>query len=225
MTDRSSCVRESVCLIIPQFNQVHLTLQSIRALRQFEPVQWPVVVVDNGSSPDSIRRLHELRDPAVHVLTRTHAGLTSAWNFAARQSQADSLIFLNNDTVSTGPWVERLLAPLRLGTAVVSGVATRCETQLASPVDLLAGWCFAFRRETFVTVGGFDPAMQLYFSDTEFLLRVRERFATTSTSEFVAVSGLPISHIGHATAHLLPSRKAQWLADRKAFLARWQECR
>ena len=225
MTARAFMVPESVCLIIPQFNQVGLTLQAIRTLRKFDPVRWPIVVVDNGSSPDSIRQLHELRDTAVQVLTQKQAGLTSAWNFAARRSQADYLIFLNNDTLSSGPWVESLLAPLRLGTAIVSGVATRREAQLTAPVDLLSGWCFALRRETFVAVDGFDPAMQLYFSDTDFLLRVRERLVSGATSKFVAVKGLPISHIGHATAHQLPSQKSQWQADRKAFLARWQESR
>lgn len=225
MAGRANFVTESVCLIIPQFNQVRLTLQAIRTLRQFDPVVWPIVVVDNGSSPDSIRQLHELRDTAVQVLTRKHAGLTSAWNAAARQSRADYLIFLNNDTRSTGPWVQSLLSPLRQGAAIVSGVATRREIQLASPVDLLAGWCFALRRETFVAVDGFDAAMQLYFSDTDFLLRVRDQCATRTASTFVAVPGLPISHIGHATAHQLPDQKAQWLVDRKAFLARWQEPR
>lgn len=225
MPARTSIVPETVSLIIPQFNQAGLTLQAIRSLRQADPVRWPILVVDNGSSPDSIRQLHELRDAEVQVITRKEAGLTSAWNSAARHSQADYLIFLNNDTQSTGPWVESLLAPLQRGTAIVSGIATRREPQLSTPVDLLAGWCFAIRRETFIAVDGFDPAMQLYFSDTDFLLRVRDRCATASASTFVEVPKLPITHIGHATAHQLPHQKAQWQADRDAFLTRWQEFR
>ena len=225
MSARTSIVPETVSLIIPQFNQVSLTLQAIRSLRQVDPVRWPILVVDNGSSPDSIRQLHELRDPVVQVITRKEAGLTSAWNSAARHSPADYLIFLNNDTQSTGPWVESLLTPLQLGTAIVSGVATRREPHLSTPIDLLAGWCFALRREMFIAVDGFDSAMQLYFSDTDFLLRVRDRCATASASTFVAVPRLPITHIGHATARKLPHQKAQWLADRNVFLNRWQGAR
>ena len=88
MSARTSIVPETVSLIIPQFNQVSLTLQAIRSLRQVDPVRWPILVVDNGSSPDSSRQLHELRDPVVQVITRKEAGLTSAWNSAARHSPA-----------------------------------------------------------------------------------------------------------------------------------------
>ncbi len=225
MSIRSRINPRSVSIIIPQMNQPDLTIEAIRTLRRADPIRWPLLVVDNGSSPDSRRQLHGLRDPNVEILTLPIAGLTAAWNAAARHSRADYLIFLNNDTVTRGAWVEALLAPLSQGTSLITGVALRRESLLAPPIDLLAGWCFALCRQTFDAVHEFDPSMQLYFSDTDLQLRVREEFSCSSIPIWTAVPGLPITHLSHRTAHRLPHQRSLWLADREKFLARWQECR
>lgn len=225
MSVRSPVDSGTVVIIIPQYNQPALTIQAIQSLRQVDPVRWPILVVDNGSSHESVRQLHDLCDSNVQVLSLPQAGLTSAWNAAVQHVRADHLIFLNNDTTSGGPWVESLLAPLRHGLAFVTGVALRRESQLDPPVDLPAGWCFAVRRETFESVRGFDAALQLYFSDTDFLIRVRDYCASVTTPAWAVVAGLSISHIAHATAHRLPHQRALWLADRERFLIRWQEPR
>ncbi len=211
----------STTIIIPQFNQPELTLQAIHSLRRFDPHRWPVLVVDNGSSAESLRRLHDLDDPETEILALPRQGLTAAWNSAARRCQTESLVFLNNDTLSTGPWVEALLAPLKHNRTWLSGVELRRETHLQPSIEMLSGWCFAVRRDTFHVVGGFDEALHLYFSDTDFQLRVRDQHVASAVPAWTTVTGLPLSHLWHRTAQQLSNRGPLWRADRECFQARW----
>lgn len=220
----SSLSNETPCsttIIIPQFNQPELTLRAIQSLRQCDAPHWPILVVDNGSSAESLRRLHDLHDPQTEILALPRQGLTAAWNTAARRCQTTTLVFLNNDTLSTGPWVEALLEPLRLRQTGMSGVEARRETHLTPATEVLSGWCFAVRRDTFLAVGGFDEALHLYFSDTDFQLRVRDHFASSDIPAWATVPGLALTHLSHRTAHQLTNRRPLWRADRGRFQARW----
>lgn len=208
-----------VTIVIPQYNEVDLTIQAIESIRRYEPVAWPIVVVDNGSTPQSIRRLCSLSFPQVTIRALPRAGLTAAWNLAARHVTTESIIFLNNDTIATGPWVERLIAPVRHGSSPVAAPEVRTESLVSPPVELPTGWCFAIRRSAWEAIGGFDEALALYFSDTDFLLHIRQR---CPAHPWTIVSGLPLTHLAHRTAHRLPDRTRCWLSDRERFLARWR---
>ena len=212
----------SATIIIAQFNHPELTIQAIRSLRQTDPLRWPVLVVDNGSSPQSIRQLHDLADCDTEIVLLPRPGLTAAWNAAASRCRSTHLVFLNNDTVSQGPWVEALLAPLLSDQARLSGVELRRESHLTPAIEILAGWCFAVRADTFHAIGGFDEALGLYFSDTDFLLRVREHVSPSMVLPWRVVPDLPLVHLSHRTAHQLTDRRLVWAADRARFLARWK---
>ena len=221
MMQQSTEFTLSPTIIIPQFNQPELTRQAIQSLRRHESRRWPILVVDNGSSTKSLRRLHDLDDPQTEILSLPRQGLTAAWNTAARRCRTSTLVFLNNDTLTTGPWVEALLAPLEQNLAWISGVELRQETHLHPAIEMLSGWCFAVRRDTFQAVGGFDESLQLYFSDTDFLLRVRDQFASVAIPPWTTVPDLPLSHLSHRTARQLSNRRSLWHDDRDRFQARW----
>ena len=221
MLPESTEIPLSTTIIIPQFNQPELTRQAIQSLRQYDAHRWPILVVDNGSSAQSLRRLHDLHDPDTEILALPRQGLTAAWNAAARRCQTATLVFLNNDTLSTGPWVEALLAPLENNQAWISGAEARHEPHLQPALQLLAGWCFAVRFDTFLAVDGFDEALQLYFSDTDFQMRVRDQFSSSTIPAWAIVPGLPLSHLSHRTAQQLSNRRPLWRADRERFQARW----
>lgn len=207
-----------VTIVIPQYNEVGLTIQAIDSLRAHESLLWPILVVDNGSTAQSLRKLNSICSPGVSILSLPRAGLTAAWNAAVRQTAARQIVFLNNDTFSRGPWVEQLIAPIQHGLRPVTAVAIRRESQLTPSVELPVGWCFGVDRAAFDAVGGFDEALALYFSDTDFFLRIGRTFPERP---WTLVPDLPLSHLAHRTARRLPNRSQSWLADRERFRARW----
>ncbi|MCA9054400.1 MAG: glycosyltransferase, partial [Planctomycetaceae bacterium] len=159
---------------------------------------------------------------AARLICRPHGGVTAAWNHAVSQASARWLIFLNNDTVTVGPWIESLLTPLRTSAARMTGVAWRRESHLPTNIcssmndKFVVGWCFAVERQTLIEIGGFDPSLSVYFSDTDLQMRLQQ-----TPDSLLCVEGLPLLHTGHQTAHRLSNCRQLWRLDHQRFVRKW----
>jgi GT2 family glycosyltransferase len=215
-----------VTIIIPQFNRCDLTRRCVTSLMEMNPQPPPLLVADDGSAEAALDPDLTWLSSHARVLRLPHQGVTAAWNAAAQAAQTRWLIFLNNDALSLGPWIDRLLEPLRMGAAEMTGVEWRLDRDLPPSLRtllpqgrLLAGWCFAIARHRWLDLGGFDPSLALYFSDTDLQLRLLADSA--KASPLLGVEGLPLIHAGHATTRRLPDRRRQWRRDRDQLLAKW----
>lgn len=215
-----------VTVVIPQFGRSELTERCVQTFRSHHGPEPSILIVDDGSPAGELARLRRSLGDSAAFLTQPHRGVTAAWNAALSAAPSPHLLFLNNDTVTHGPWLDRLLAPLRTGAARMIGVAWRRERHLPAALArrqrfrrLLAGWCFALARADLVSLGGFEVLLTRYFSDTDLQLRLLANDA--ADEPLLAVEGLPLLHLGHATAHRLTDRAAQWERDRRRFLAKW----
>jgi GT2 family glycosyltransferase len=183
------------------------------------------MVIDDGSGAEAAAELEQLpRD--VQLLRQPHRGVTAAWNLGLQHVATPIVVLLNNDVLIEGAWVERLIEPVRSGTAAISGVERRRERAVPESVlqrvgrnEFIAGWCWAFRTADARAIGGFDPTLWLYFSDTD--LQARLLAKRRSFNEIAVIGDLPLRHIGHSSTRLLPGRSAQWRADRTRFIAKW----
>lgn len=226
-------------IVIPQYGRFELTRRCVASIRE----DVPIVVVDDGS-PEEPGDF--LKSPGSVLLVRQpHRGVTSAWNFGLRHVRTEFVVFLNNDVVADGPFVERLIGPLVENRALMTGVRMRTERLLPMTVlqrlptiQFLEGWCFALRSDLLRALGGFDERMRLYWSDTDLQLRVvaHQRALRANDGEYwsdgvlewcvdrhalMAVDELPLRHDGHATARGLANLRALWRADREVFLRKW----
>jgi GT2 family glycosyltransferase len=144
-----------------------------------------VVVVDNGST-DATRQGLGLYPWVDVVHNDENHGFARGCNEGAAASRGDVLVFLNNDTIVHGGWLDELLGPFTdpevgavgprsngvSGHQLVEGVAYRGDDVAAigdfaegrrransgrtSECARLVGFCLAVRAETFLAVGGFD---------------------------------------------------------------------
>lgn len=213
-------------VVIPQFRRPELTERCVQSFRAHHGPDPSILIVDDGSPAAEIERLRQSLGGAATFLEQPHRGVTAAWNAGLYASRATELVFLNNDTITHGVWLDRLLAPLQAGAARMVGVAWRQERHLPAVVArqrrccrFLTGWCFAIARSELVSLGGFDESLARYFSDTD--LQLRLLVSSESTDPLLVVEGLPLVHLGHATAHRLPDRATQWERDRRWFQAKW----
>lgn len=195
----------------------------------FTPTSWTVVLVDDGSNDDPRQILRGIDPEHTQLLNQSHAGTTAAWNRGAAAATTPYLVFLNNDTLTTGPWIADLIAPLQSRTTLISGIRFRRETSLPDrvqsrlPTDtFLEGWCFALARTTFLDLGGFDESLALYYSDTDLQARALQHDETLA---LIAAPDLPIHHLRHRTTRhaVKPTdRRTRWQRDRQRFINKWK---
>lgn len=216
-------------VVIAQYGQSALTEKCVAGLVEHHEGQFPIVVIDDGSRNRSeIRWLQDCSVATLIALPRNR-GVTHAWNTGARhliQTYAvQRLVYLNNDVTTHGVWLPLICESLS-GSAFILGHGWREERWMPDELvplvpdrRLLQGYCLAVASETFVELGGFDPRLRLYFSDTDLQLRALLKYGDTALQ---AIPQLPIKHVGHQTVANLSNRYGQWEADRQRFIAKWK---
>lgn len=192
-----------VTVVVINYNGWQLTDACLTSLRDVQYPDLRVVVVDNGSTDDSLVQLRE-RWSALELVEIPHnVGFTAANNVGARwalQSDAEYLWFLNNDTVvergALAELVATLEADVRIGAAASvlyhmrdpgevqawGGGTVRLWGGLASmhlkPVpearlDFLGGTSCLVRRTALEQVGLLDERFFMYWEDADFCFRLR----------------------------------------------------
>ncbi|HYZ91750.1 MAG TPA: glycosyltransferase [Actinomycetota bacterium] len=149
--------------------------------------EFEVVLVDNGSSPETARAIRDLA-PAVsfplHVLRlEDNKGPSAGRNIAWRNAQAEIVAFTDDDCSPADDWLEQGLDAMCEGNSVVVG---RTKPDPALPIGPFsrtvhvgdANWlptCNVFYlREDLEAVGGFDEAfVEPGCEDTDLGYRVR----------------------------------------------------
>lgn len=185
---------------IPNYNGAQIIGRALRSLReQSRPID--VVVVDNGSSDDSLSLLHD-EFPEVTVLAlERNIGFGPALNRAVAEHPADPLILLNSDVECEPRFVEALLDAAAEGVRSVAGVLLQerdpglidsagvvADRTLmgfdylhGEPVEAAVGaadplgptgGAALYDRAAFEAVGGFDERIFLYYEDLDLALRM-----------------------------------------------------
>jgi GT2 family glycosyltransferase len=185
---------------IPNSNgSPHLGRALCSLREQSRPID--VVVVDNGSSDDSLELLQE-EFPEVTVLALPrNVGFGPALNHAVHEHRADPLILLNSDVQCGTRFVEALLDAAAEGVQSVAGVLLQERSpQLIDSAGVIAdrtlmgfdylhgeplaaaasardplgptGGAALYDRAAFEAVGGFDERIFLYYEDLDLALRM-----------------------------------------------------
>ena len=99
-------------VIIPVYNQAGITRQCLEALLAYPvgAVDFEIIVVNDGST-DMTQTLLTEYEGRIQVLTHeTNAGFATACNDGAAAAAGEFLIFLNNDTIGTAEWLDKLVS-------------------------------------------------------------------------------------------------------------------
>ncbi len=185
---------------IPNLNAADRLPRLLESLRkQTRPVD--VVLVDNGSSDDSVALTRE-RFGEVTVLEHgMNLGFGPAIDRAVRERPADPLILLNNDIDCEPRMIEAMLDAHAEGAEAVAGVLVQERdpgaidsagvvadstlmgfdylhgepvARAATAADPLGptGGAALYARDAFEAVGGFDERIFLYYEDLDLALRL-----------------------------------------------------
>jgi len=181
-----------------------LCLDSI--FRNTEYPNFEVIVVDNKSSDGTQEYLLELSqkyDNLHVIINEENHGFAKANNQGLEKAKGEYFVLLNNDTIVPSGWLSRLLRHLQDPNIGIVGPVTnfvgneakvevnyrtwgemeefskqftwKYENKIAD-IHMLAMFCVAFRRDTFLLVGKLDEQFGIgMFEDDDYSIRVQAK--------------------------------------------------
>ena len=221
-----------VSVIIPSWNGRDLLLSAVRSLATQGWRDFETIVVDNGSTDDTVERL-AIEFPGVRMVRLPeNRGFAAAVNAGINAAHGDIVVLMNNDTEAATGWLEALVAALDANPA--AGV---CASRMISFHDrtiidsagvqlgLFAsnigqgqpdgpqfaqqrevfGACAgaaAYRRRVLDQVGLFDESFFAYFEDVDLAARIQ-----LAGHRCLYVPDAVIYHHGSATSDRMPGTR------------------
>jgi hypothetical protein len=129
-----------LAVVVPNYNgakHLEACFASLEAL-DYPPDRLELVLVDNGSTDDSLALLRR-RFPRVRVLrNRSNLGFAAACNQGVAAARAPYVALLNNDARVAPDWARELVAPL-LAYPTVAAVGARILDWTGARIDFAGG--------------------------------------------------------------------------------------
>lgn len=242
-----------VSILMVTYGNWDLTALCLASLQRLAgPTPFELIVVDNCSPDDTQARLLAVEQsgllPLRVVCNRQNRGFAAANNQAAELARGDVLLLLNNDTIVTTDWLDRLLAVLDEDptVAMVGPRTNSCGNEAAlgtsyeavadmfafasrytdahrggrKEPDMLTLFCTAIRTSVWKEVGGLDEGYGLgMFEDDDLTMAVRRLGHRVLLCEDAYVH-----HYGGAAFGKLSPRKylRLFFHNRRYFERKWQ---
>jgi GT2 family glycosyltransferase len=193
-----------VCCVVVNWNGWRDTLECLTSLQQQEYENLEVIVVDNGSTDDSCRKIREAHPWVSLVETGRNLGFATGCNTGTRlacERGADFVWLLNNDTVASRDTVAELVQTA-LSNSRVGAIGTvlyycldphKVQAWGGGRINLWTGYNLHFKnraifdRGTYFTgasvllprpicqeVGIFYEGFFMYGEDSDLSLRIRQ---------------------------------------------------
>ena len=106
--------RGLVSIVTLSWNAPDFTLKALESIRQHTAEPYEVIVVDNGSSPQTLEALAGIDDPHVRIIyNKSNRGFSGGNNDGIAHAHGDYVILLNNDVIVTRGWADGLVDAFR----------------------------------------------------------------------------------------------------------------
>jgi GT2 family glycosyltransferase len=232
-----------VSVVIPTWNGADLLREALRSLDSQTFADFEVIVVDNGSSDETLTMLGE-SFPAVRIVALSrNEGFAVAVNAGIRAARGDIIVLMNNDIEATPGWLAALVDALdrhpdvgtcasrmlslsnpgiidsagdMLGlfaTSIGHGAPDGPEFDTSRLVFSPCAGAAAYRRQVFDEVGLFDERFFAYLEDVDLGARIQ-----LAGWHCLYVPDAIVHHHGSATARRLPALKTTLLMRNSLFL-------
>jgi glycosyltransferase involved in cell wall biosynthesis len=220
-----------VSVIMPVFNGQRFLAEALGSLGRGDEPELEVVVVDDGSTDDSIGIVQAVaqKDPRIRLLTGEHRGVSAARNVGLRASRGTYVAFLDCDDLCPPGRISRQLSKLisSPGAAFIVGETMWFEALTpdlkpapgSKHVRLLCWHLHSalFASSVFDAHGHFDEALE-FAEDMDFFLRLMEACVHFIVEDELA--SLYRRHDGNMTRNQHRMRRQMLVALQKSIARR-----
>jgi GT2 family glycosyltransferase len=191
-----------VSIVMLSWNALEYTKIAVHSIRAHTAGEYEVIVVDNGSGPETVEWLHEQPDIRT-IFNPVNRGYAGGNNQALAAARGEYIVLLNNDVIVTEGWLDGLLAAFNripgLGVSaprsnIIAGDQIVPDANYGSDVEMHAfakarrkrfldtgyatdraiGLCLCIDRRVIEEIGGIDERFGVgNFEDDDFCMRVR----------------------------------------------------
>jgi len=102
-----------VSVVIPSYNHAAYIRRAIESVLAQTHADFELIVVDDGSSDNSLQVIHEFNDPRMRVIDQENQGAHAAINRGIELAQGRYVAILNSDDAYTPDRLEKMLALLK----------------------------------------------------------------------------------------------------------------
>lgn len=228
--------KEKYSIIIINTNGLLHTIKCIDSIFLYTK-NFELIIVDNCSddgSPEYLDSLIKKHKNIKLITTEKRYTFSENNNSAIPLANGDFIIFLNNDTIVSPNWLERMESHFEnVPLDNIGGVGPVCNSSngrqvvpLSDPEEwhqqhrgqwsatgVLYGWCMMFKREVIDKIGGFDEQFINGHEDNDLSLR-----AVLAGYKLVIAIDTYIYHEGQATLRKIMKDKEEYLE--KGFINR-----
>ncbi|HET7814186.1 MAG TPA: glycosyltransferase family 2 protein [Candidatus Baltobacteraceae bacterium] len=192
-----------VSIVMLSWNAPQFTKLALESIEQFTTGDYEIVIVDNGSDPDTVEWLKTLGDRARVIYNAENRGFAGGNNQALAAARGEYIVLLNNDVIVTEGWLDGLLhafdripglgvsAPRSNKIAGDQIVVDASYADIAQMhvyanarreryrdrgymTDRAIGLCLCIDRRVIDEIGGIDERFGVgNFEDDDFCMRVR----------------------------------------------------
>lgn len=181
-------------MIVPAYNEAEFLGRTLERLQKQTYADVELIVVDNNSSDNTSEIA---KNYTSLVFTEKKKGYLHAVNRGVKAASGDILTFCDADTLYPPYWVEQIVLAFHQHPDAVA-VYGSCKTHDSKPVlnringicytaflqtsrllgmDNTSGFNFAFKKDAFLKVGGYDPKYQKMSPDVELGKRLKKEGA------------------------------------------------
>lgn len=95
-----------VSIILPTFNRADVIWRSIESIQSQTFQSWELIIIDDGSTDDTLARLRRLDDDRLRVVTQANGGTYVARNLGLQLARGRYITFMDSDDA----WLPHFLA-------------------------------------------------------------------------------------------------------------------